>query len=123
MLGIHVRLNLENESREFRISRLHNSDGRIARKRCRSKLKELLEERLQPEVRKRASEKHRRQLTCEQLCMIERMPRLIEQRDVMHQSLVRIGTEKVLQLLALQRPDLHLGTRCSVLLVTRKKVN
>ncbi len=68
---------------------------RSARQRSRRELEKFLQERLESEVRKSTSKEHRRELACEELAVIERMPCFIEQRDVMLKLLMRIAAQQL----------------------------
>ena len=60
---------------------------RLVRRRRRREIEELLEERLDAEVGERAAEEHRREIAREQRLVVERVPRGVEQPDLVHELL------------------------------------
>ena len=95
-LRVHVRLDLEHEAGERRrvgsTMPVVDSRGDGARR----ELEELVEERLDAEVRERAAEEHRRELAASAPpASIERVARRVEQRDVLHEPVVRVVAEQL----------------------------
>ena len=80
----------------------------LARRRRRRELEELAQERLDAEVRERAAEEHRRQLAGQERLLVERVACLVEQRDVLHQLVVRLGAEQFSR-----APDRRAMTTCT----------
>src|SRR4030095_13432254 len=78
MTRVHVRLNLEHESSEAFVGRLH--DTRVARAILwrRRELDQRLKERFEAEVGQRAAEEHRRLPPCPVLLEIERRTRFAD---------------------------------------------
>jgi len=55
--------------------------------------------------------------------MAERMPRLVQQRDVVHEPLVRLRAEEVADRWIVERRDVHLGARRAVILAAREPID
>jgi hypothetical protein len=91
MLRVHVRLDLEHEPGERLVGGCHRPDGGLARRGRRRELQELAEERLHAEVRERAPEEHGSEPLGQHFFVAERMPRLVEEVDVVHELLVHGG--------------------------------
>ena len=106
MLGVHVRLDLEHEAREVGVRRVDQAVRRLARGGSRRELHEFPQERLDAEVGERAREEYRRQRTGKHRRFAERVPGLVEQRDVVHELRVCLAPEHVAQTRIIQRPDL-----------------
>ena len=86
-------------------------------------LEEFAQERLDAKVRQRAPEEHRRQVAREHGALVERMPRLVEQRDVLHQPVVRLVAEEVPERRVAQRADLDAGPARAVVVAPLEQVD
>ena len=97
MRGVHVRLNLEDETGEVRLFGLNVTDVALAGQGRRRVLQEALKERLNAEVGDGGTEEHRRQLTAAHLVEVESVARFVQQVDFLRQPLAVVLCQHMLQ--------------------------
>ncbi len=95
--GVHVRLNLEDETGEVRLFGLNVTDVALAGQGRRRVLQEALKERLNAEVGDGGTEEHRRQLTAAHLVEVESVARFVQQVDFLRQPLAEALCQHMLQ--------------------------
>ena len=84
--GVHIRLNLKDESRELLIIRRNHTIRGIARCGCRRETDILLKEVLHAEIRHRRAEEHRRQLPRINRRAVKRLACVAQQLDVVRKG-------------------------------------
>lgn len=97
MRGVHVRLNLEDETGEVRLFGLNVTDVALAGQGRRRVLQEALKERLNAEVGDGGTEEHRRQLTAAHLVEVESVARFVQQVDFLRQPIAVVLCQHMLQ--------------------------
>ena len=90
MPGIHVRLNLEYETREVGIGRRHQPLRGIPRLRRRAVLDEILQQQFHPEVRHGAAEKHGSDQAGHDVFLVEHLARPGQHFHFLHPGPVKI---------------------------------
>ena len=113
--GIHVCLNLEDESGEFLVRRINRADIRNARRGRFGVGQKPFEERLYAEIVGRGAEEHRRELSGKHLFDIEFVARNVEQLDILDQLVVIALSDHRRALRIVQTDLANLDLRLSVI--------
>ena len=96
---VHVGLDLEDESRELVTAGIHGLAGQAvhAGQRGGGEPQEVLQERFHTEVGQGRSEEHGTQLAAQHFVQVELLGGTVQQLDLIHQLLVQVGGEQLVQ--------------------------
>ena len=90
MLGVHVRLDLEDEARELLLHRLHGALVGHTRQRARRPVHHGVEDVIDAEVTQRGAEEHRGHLTVDELLLVEFVAGTLDQLELLEEALVLV---------------------------------